>query len=63
MYVRSLSPLTIARVSHAIDCALGGGVYYSGTNSRLRRAFVDARAYVTPYAASGLDEYFACYVE
>ncbi|MGP6190425.1 MAG: hypothetical protein ACLPSH_10175 [Vulcanimicrobiaceae bacterium] len=60
MYVRSISPMTISHeAGHALDCALGGGVYYSGTNTRLRRAFANARAFVTPYSACGLDEYFA----
>lgn len=60
VYLRSLSPMTIAHeFGHAIDCALGGGVYLSGTNPEIRRAFSDARCFVTPYAATGLDEYFA----
>ena len=46
-------------VAHAIDCALGGGVYRSGFDPRIRAAYAAARAFVTPYAASGLDEYFA----
>jgi len=37
----------------------GGGVYRSGYDPRIRSAFSGARAFVTPYAASGLDEYFA----
>lgn len=60
VYLRSTSPLTIAHeASHALDCALGGGVYLSGIDPRVRRAFSEARAFVTPYAASALDEYFA----
>ena len=60
VYLRSRSPMTIAHeFGHAIDCALGGGVYLSGTNGEIRRAFSDARSFVTPYAATGLDEYFA----
>jgi hypothetical protein len=60
VYLRSRSPMTIAHeFGHAIDCALGGGVYLSGTNSEIRRAFSDARSFVTPYAATGVDEYFA----
>jgi hypothetical protein len=52
--------MTIAHeFGHAIDCALGGGVYLSGTDPEIRRAFTDARSYVTPYAATGTDEYFA----
>ncbi len=60
MYVRSLSPMTIAHeLGHALDCALGGGIYYSGISSRIRRAFAGAREFVTVYSATGLDEYFA----
>jgi len=60
VYLRSTSPMTVAHeFAHALDCALGGGVYLSGVDPRVRRAFRDARAYITPYAASGLDEYFA----
>ncbi len=46
-------------VAHAIDCALGVGVYRSGFDPQIRSAFAAARAFVTPYAACGLDEYFA----
>lgn len=60
VYLRSTSPMTVAHeFAHALDCALGGGVYLSGVDPRIRRAFADARGFVTPYAASGLDEYFA----
>jgi hypothetical protein len=60
VYLRSTSPMTVAHeFAHALDCALGGGVYLSGVDPRVRRAFRAARAFVTPYAASGLDEYFA----
>jgi hypothetical protein len=60
VYLRSLSPMTIAHeFGHALDCALGGGVYYSGTNPAVRRAFLGAKRFVTPYAATGIDEYFA----
>ena len=60
VYLRSTSPMTVAHeFAHALDCALGGGVYLSGVDPRVRRAFRDARAFVTPYAASALDEYFA----
>jgi len=44
---------------HALDCALGGGVYRSGYDANVRAAFHAARTFVTPYAAAGLDEYFA----
>jgi hypothetical protein len=60
VYLRSTSPMTVAHeFAHALDCSLGGGVYLSGVDPRIRRAFRSARAFVTPYASSGLDEYFA----
>jgi len=60
VYLRSTSPMTVAHeFAHALDCALGGGIYLSGVDPRIRRAFAAARRFVTPYAASGLDEYFA----
>jgi len=60
VYLRSRSAMTIAHeFGHALDCALGGGVYRSGVDPRVRAAFAAAREYVTPYAATGLDEYFA----
>ncbi len=60
VYLRALTPMTIGHeVAHAIDCALGDGVYRSGYDLQIRSAFAAARAFVTPYAASGLDEYFA----
>ncbi len=60
VYLRSHSPMTVAHeFGHALDCALGGGVYRSGIDPTLRRNFQQAQNYVTPYAATGLDEYFA----
>ena len=60
VYLRSVSPMTVAHeFAHALDCALGGGVYLSGVDPRIRRAFRSARGFITPYAASALDEYFA----
>lgn len=60
VYLRSASPMTVAHeFGHALDCALGGGVYRSGYDLEIRRAFARAREFVTPYAATGLDEYFA----
>jgi len=60
VYLRSRSPMTIGHeVAHAIDCALGDGVYRSGYDPQIRAAFASARSFVTPYAACGLDEYFA----
>ncbi len=60
VYLRSASPMTVAHeFAHGLDCALGGGVYRSGYDGTIRRSFAIARAFVTPYAATGLDEYFA----
>jgi hypothetical protein len=60
VYLRSTSPMTICHeAGHALDCALGGGVYLSGIEPKIRRAFAAATTYVTPYAASACDEYAA----
>ena len=60
VYLRSRSAMTVAHeFGHALDCALGGGVYRSGIDPQIRRLFIDARSFVTPYAATGIDEYFA----
>ncbi len=60
VYLRSRSTMTVAHeFGHALDCALGGGVYRSGIDPHLRRLFIDARSFITPYAATGIDEYFA----
>ena len=60
VYLRSTSPMTVAHeFGHALDCVLGGGAYLSSVDSRIRRAFARATAFVTPYAASACDEYFA----
>lgn len=60
LYLRSTSGMTVAHeLGHALDCALGAGVYRSGFDPAIRRAFSQARDFVTPYAACGLDEYFA----
>ncbi len=60
VYLRSRSAMTVAHeFGHALDCALGGGVYRSGVDPHLRRLFCEARAFVTPYAATSIDEYFA----
>ena|ERR1700722_7807589 len=60
IYLRSATPMTVAHeFAHGLDCALGGGVYRSGYDTAIRRAFAAARDFVTPYAATGLDEYFA----
>ncbi|GAC1305054.1 MAG: hypothetical protein NVSMB21_06280 [Vulcanimicrobiaceae bacterium] len=60
VYLRAATAMTVAHeFGHALDCALGGGVYRSGYDAEIRGAFARARAFVTPYAATGLDEYFA----
>jgi hypothetical protein len=60
MYLRSRSAMTVAHeFGHALDCALGEGVYRSSLDPVLRRLFSEASSFVTPYAATGIDEYFA----
>jgi hypothetical protein len=60
VYLRSLGEMTTAHeFGHALDCALGGGVYWSGIDGRVRTAFAKTKSFVTPYGATGLDEYFA----
>jgi hypothetical protein len=60
LLLRTTSPLTVAHeLGHALDCALGGGTYRSGYDPAIRSAFAAASAFVSPYAATGLDEYFA----
>ena len=60
VYLRSRSPMTSSHeFGHALDCALGGGVYFSGIDPTIRRMFANANAFVTPYAATGIDEYVA----
>ena len=60
VYLRSRSRMTIGHeVGHAIDCALGDGVYRSGFDPQIRAAFAAARSFITPYAATGVDEYMA----
>ena len=60
VYLRSTSPVTIVHeFGHALDCALGNGVYRSGYDPRIRKAFHSARAFVTPYGAVSPDEYVA----
>ena len=52
--------MTVAHeFGHALDCALGGGVYRSGIDPQVRALFANAASFVTPYAATGVDEYFA----
>ena len=60
LYLRHTSPMTIAHeFFHALDAALGGGTYLSTTDPQIRAAFANATRFVTPYAASAGDEYFA----
>ncbi|HVN68099.1 MAG TPA: hypothetical protein VMU38_00395 [Candidatus Binatia bacterium] len=60
LYLRSRSPMTVAHeFGHALDCALGGGVYRSGIDPAVRSLFANASCFITPYAATGVDEYFA----
>src|SRR5580700_4377413 len=43
LYLRSRSPMTVAHeFGHALDCALGGGVYRSGIDPRVRPHVRDA---------------------
>ncbi len=58
--IRSVSPMTVAHeFAHGIDCALGGGLYRSSIDPAIQKAFRNATAFVTPYAATRVDEYFA----
>ena len=60
IYLRSRSPMTVAHeFGHALDCVLGAGIYHSTTDPQLRALYAQATAYVTPYAATAPDEYFA----
>ena len=60
IYLKSRSAMTVAHeFGHALDCALGNGVYHSSSDPELRRLFTEAGTFVTPYAATAIDEYFA----
>jgi hypothetical protein len=60
MYLQDVIPMAIHHeFGHAIDCALGGGIYKSGIDTTFRDLFANAKAFVNPYAATGLDEFFA----
>lgn len=60
VYLRSRSPMTVAHeFGHALDCALGDGIYHTAYSQRVRRLYRKAKAFVTPYASTGIDEYFA----
>jgi len=58
--IRRATPMTVAHeYGHAIDCALGGGLYRSAIDPEIQKAFRNATQWVTPYAATRIDEYFA----
>ena len=60
LVLRSTSNMTFFHEAmHAVDLCLGGAVYRSTVDPRFRRCFERATAFVTPYAASGIDEYWA----
>jgi len=60
VYLRQRNALTLTHeLGHALDCALGNGVYFSSSNKEVKSAFINAIRFVTPYAATSLDEYFA----
>ena len=66
LYIRTVSVMTIGHeFCHSVDLALGinqplgKDLYLSSTSSKMSQIFNEARAFVTPYAASGKDEFFA----
>jgi antirestriction protein ArdC/single-stranded DNA-binding protein len=60
LYLRSVSDMTIAHeFGHAVDCALGDGIYKSSIDPDMRAEFDKAPGFVTPYAQTGKDEWFA----
>lgn len=60
VYLRAVSEMTIGHeLMHLTDCVLGGGVYLSNVDPRIRRMFASARGFVSPYAASACDEWWA----
>ena len=60
VYLRTIDAMTVIHEhGHALDCALGNGVYRSRFDERIRNAYRNARRFVTPYAASAIDEYVA----
>lgn len=60
VYLRSFSEMTVIHeLGHACDLALGGDVYRSSTDPTLKEIFATATAFVTPYAATGKDEFVA----
>ena len=60
IYIRTQSDMTVAHeFGHALDCALGRGIYTSGLDPAIRESYAKDREFVTPYASTSLDEYFA----
>jgi hypothetical protein len=60
LILRSTSNMTFFHeIGHALDLCLGGGVYRSGIDPQFRRRFAEATCFVTPYAASACDEFWA----
>lgn len=58
--LRDTSNMTLAHeFAHAFDLALGGEQYLSTTDAQIMEAYEGASAFVTPYAASARDEFFA----
>ncbi len=52
--------MTVAHeFGHGLDCALGEGIYRSSFDAELKELYKNAREFVTPYAATAVDEYFA----
>ena len=60
-YIRQMSALSVCHeFAHGLDLALGGGEsYLSSSDTDIRSAFSQAAAFVTPYAATAPDEFFA----
>ncbi len=60
MYIRQITAMTIAHeFGHALDCTLGNGVYYSNQDIHLQSFFAQQQPWITPYAATSVEEYFA----
>ena len=60
VYLRVVSRMTTAHeLGHAIDFALGDNGYMSNYHPGVRRAFARATRWLTPYAATRIDEYVA----
>ncbi len=68
VYLRVVSSMTTAHeLGHAMDFALGDNGYMSNHHPGIRRAFAQATRWLTPYAATRIDEYvaeaFRAYIE